>query len=151
MLNMKNNLFKSLTCTLLAVLLLTGYTACKPAKNTAQKKAVPKEAPVAFNIDTVGTTYRIAPKPGHTIVIENLQVHLASNTQPGVGVSITRADNSRSNVILPFIVNTNIYTYGGMLNITLRSGDVATIETADIMSGKPIQARFVVIGSEQKN
>lgn len=148
---MKNNLLKSLAYALFPVLVMTGFVACHPAKKTAQKKIVPKEAPVAFSVDTICQQYRITPKQGHTIVIENLQVHITSNTQPGVGVAITRADSSRSNVILPFIANMNVYSYGGMLNLTLKTGDVAVIDAADVMSGKPLQARFIISGSDQKN
>ena len=150
MLNMKHNQSKSFSRALF-LMLIAGATACQPAKKTAQKKGAPKEAPVAFSIDTICQKYRIAPKQGHTLVIENLQVHITNNTQPGVGVSITRADSSRSNVILPFISNMNVYSYGGMLNLTLKTGDVAVIDAADIMSGKPLQARFIISGSDQKN
>jgi len=148
---MKNNLLKPFTCSLLLMLIAAGFAACSTGKKTAQKKTSPKEQPVAFSIDTVCQQYRIAPKPGHTLTIENLQVHVTNNTQPGVGISITHADSSRSNVILPFISNMNVYSYGGVLKLTLNTGDVAIIDAADIMSGKPLQARFIISGSDQKN
>ncbi len=146
---MKNILSALLSISLFIVMICSA--SCSHAKKTTQKATAPKQEPVAFSIDTTGTKYRIEPKPGHTLMIENLQVHLTSNTQPGVGIIITRADSSRSNLVLPYIVNTNVYSYGGNIHVTLKSGDVAVIDVADIMTGKPIQARFMISGTEQKN
>ncbi len=147
---MKNKLSALLSCSLLFLILLSA-ASCSHSKKTTQRVAAPKQAPVAFSIDTIGTLYRIAPKPGHTLMIENMQIHLTSNTQPGVGVIITRADSSRSNLVLPYIVNANVYSYGGNIHVTLKSGDIAVIDAVDIMTGKPIQARFILSGTEQKN
>ncbi|MBN8635069.1 MAG: hypothetical protein J0M07_07070 [Anaerolineae bacterium] len=146
---MKNKLSALLPFSLFIMLL--SWASCSHAKKTTKQAVTPRQEPVAFSLDTIGTKYRIAPKPGHTLMIENLQVHLTSNTQPGVGVIITRADSSRSNLVLPYIVNTNVYSYGGNIHFTLKSGDVAIVDVADIMTGKPIQARFIVSGTEQKN
>lgn len=148
---MNNQSSRLLTCTLLLLTILTGYTACHTSKTKTSTASVVKEAPVAFSIDTIGNRYQIAPKKGHTIIIENLQVHITSNTQPGVGVSITRADSSRSNIILPHVTNANVYAFGGTINLTLKSGDVAIVDAADIVNSKPIQARFIISGTEQKN
>ncbi len=135
-------------CTVLAILLIN--TACKPAKK-AKRTAVAKAAPVAFSIDTTVAIYKISPKPGHSLFISNLQVHVTSNTQPGVGVKIHRTDKASSNMILPYIANTNLYSYGGNVNLQVANGEELIIDVADIQSAKQMQGHIIISGTEQKD
>lgn len=133
------------SCALLALPL--AHTACKPAK----KAAVAKAAPVAFSVDTTTTVYKLSPKPGHSLFINNLQVHVTSNTQPGVGVNIRRNDKASSNMILPFIANTNLYSYGGNVNLQVNNGEELIIDIADVQNGKAIAGHIIISGTEQKD
>lgn len=126
------------------------HTACKPAKK-AKRAAVVKAAPVAFSVDTTTTVYKLSPKPGHSLFINNLQVHVTSNTQPGVGVNIRRNDKASSNMILPFIANTNLYSYGGNVNLQVYNGEELIIDIADVQNGKAIAGHIIISGTEQKD
>lgn len=147
---MTTRFFKS--ALLVAMACTVAFTGCKPSKKTPHKvKQVVKEEPVAFSIDTLADNYRIGPKPGHTMIIETLIVYVTHKEQPGVGVAIKRANNNNSNTILPYIVNSNVYAYGGLVRITLNAGDVAVIDIADMVTTQPIKSRIIISGTEQKN
>lgn len=145
---MLNKSFKIIAA--LALPLLISAASCSTTKSTKATKTV-AATPVAFNIDTIAGKYRFAPKPGHTIIIETLQVHLTHSSQPGVGLTVTRADGNKSNIILPQIANNDVYSFGGIVHLTLNSGDEAVLDAADILNAKPLQARFIISGTEQKN
>lgn len=143
---MTNNRLCNIYTAILSLLVVT--TACTTSKNKQQAK-VKAIVPVSFSKDTSATSLIIKPAENRKMIIENLQVYVSNNTQPGVGVAVKRTDNKNSNVILPHIVNGNVYIFGGLINITLNSGDEAKIEVADIETGKLLNARIVISGTEQ--
>lgn len=134
--------------TITAILILAVMEGCTTGKKPA--KTIAKQAvPVTFSKDTSATRYTIKPAAGHTMIVENLQIYVSHNSQPGAGVAIKRLDNSKSNIILPHIVNGNTYVFGGIVNIKLNNGDDATIEVADIQTGQLLNARIIISGTEQ--
>lgn len=140
-----NQLYKTTAAALLMLVAIAGCSTAKKPKTMASKQPVS----IPFSKDTATTTLSMKPAQGRSMTIENLQVYVSSSKQPGVGVAIKRSDNNKSNIILPHIVNGNVYIYGGLINIILRSGDEATIEVAEIETGKLLNARIVVSGTEQ--
>ncbi len=128
--------------------MFTTIVSCSIGKHKRQENKT-EAAPISFSKDTTATNFIIKPGINRKMTIENLQVYVSHNTQPGVGVSIKRAGDNKSNIILPHIANGNVYIFGGQINIILNNGDEAKIEVADIETGKLLNARIVISGTEQ--